>query len=160
MFCRINTKEKGSHFGSSWRQALQILHAQQLWFMPFEVTCPAWDLYFVLLVLRKTPGGQRIYAKESVRRNIMNCVLSCRFLDLQTAVLASIAAKRNEVRLVRPVTLPIRMQCEGKTAQCYIPKNEHVRLSSLVGQMRCLDYAVWGTLSGLHFQDYTFIISI
>ena len=41
-------------------------------FLRFEVLWPGCELYFILLVLRKTPGGQRVYVKESVRRNILN----------------------------------------------------------------------------------------
>ena len=108
--------------------------------MPFEVTCSIWDLYFILLILRKSLGGKRIYAKEPVRRKILSYIQSCRFDDLQEAVFASIAAKRNEVRLVRNVTLPPRYRGIDRTAQCLIPKNEHVRLSSLGGQKRLRHY--------------------
>ena len=100
--------------------------------LPFEVTCSAWDLYFVLLVLLKAPGGQKVY--ETTREHILGYIKFCRFDDLQKAVLASLAARRNEVRLVRNATLASRMP------QCIIPKNQTVRLSSLEGPWRLRVY--------------------
>ena len=99
--------------------------------LPFEVTISARDLYFILLVLLKAPGGARIYGAEETRKKILGYIPKCRrFDDLQTAVLASLAARRNEVRLVRNATLASR------TPHCIIPKNEIVKLSSLGGPWR------------------------
>ena len=91
--------------------------------LPFEVKCSLHDLYFILLVLRKAPGGQKLKVHESVLGNILDYIKYCRFGDLQEAVFACLAARRNEVRLVRNVTLPARLP------QCIIPGNETVRLS-------------------------------
>ena len=103
--------------------------------LPFEVTCSAKDLYFILLVLLKAPGGARIYRAEATRNKILGYIPMCRrFDDLQTAVLASLAARRNEVRLVRNATLASR------TPHCIIPKNETVKLSSLGGPWRLRVY--------------------
>ena len=103
--------------------------------LPFEVTISASDLYFILLVLLKAPGGARIYRAEETRKKILGYIPKCRrFDDLQTAVLASLAARRNEVRLVRNATLASR------TPHCIIPKNETVKLSSLGGPWRLRVY--------------------
>jgi hypothetical protein len=103
--------------------------------LPFEVTISASDLYFILLVLLKAPGGARIYGAEETRKKILGYIPKCRrFDDLQTAVLASLAARRNEVRLVRNATLASR------TPHCIIPKNETVKLSSLGGPWRLRVY--------------------
>lgn len=103
--------------------------------LPFEVTISARDLYFILLVLLKAPGGARIYRAEEIRKKILGYIPKCRrFDDLQTAVLASLAARRNEVRLVRNATLASR------TPHCIIPKNETVKLSSLGGPWRLRVY--------------------
>ena len=103
--------------------------------LPFEVTISARDLYFILLVLLKAPGGARIYRAEETRKKILGYIPKCRrFDDLQTAVLASLAARRNEVRLVRNATLASR------TPHCIIPKNETVKLSSLGGPWRLRVY--------------------
>ena len=103
--------------------------------LPFEVTISASDLYFILLVLLKAPGGARIYRAEETRKKILGYIPMCRrFDDLQTAVLASLAARRNEVRLVRNATLASR------TPHCIIPKNETVKLSSLGGPWRLRVY--------------------
>ena len=103
--------------------------------LPFEVTISARDLYFILLVLLKAPGGARIYRAEETRNKILGYIPMCRrFDDLQTAVLASLAARRNEVRLVRNATLASR------TPHCIIPKNETVKLSSLGGPWRLRVY--------------------
>ena len=104
--------------------------------LPFEVTISASDLYFILLVLLKAPGGARIYGAEETRKKILGYIPKCRrFDDLQTAVLASLAARRNEVRLVRNVTLPSRLP------QCIIPRNETVKLfSSSEGPFRLRTY--------------------
>ena len=103
--------------------------------LPFEVTISARDLYFILLVLLKAPGGARIYGAEETRKKILGYIPKCRrFDDLQTAVLASLAARRNEVRLVRNATLATR------TPHCIIPKNETVKLSSLGGPWRLRVY--------------------
>ena len=103
--------------------------------LPFEVTISARDLYFILLVLLKAPGGARIYRAEETREKILGYIPKCRrFDDLQTAVLASLAARRNEVRLVRNATLASRIP------HCIIPKNETVKLSSLGGPWRLRVY--------------------
>jgi len=102
--------------------------------LPFEVTISARDLYFILLVLLKAPGGARIYGAEETRKKILGYTKCRRFDDLQTAVLASLAARRNEVRLVRNATLASR------TPHCIIPKNETVKLSSLGGPWRLRVY--------------------
>ena len=102
--------------------------------LPFEVTISASDLYFILLVLLKAPGGARIYRAEETRKKILGYTKCRRFDDLQTAVLASLAARRNEVRLVRNATLASR------TPHCIIPKNETVKLSSLGGPWRLRVY--------------------
>ena len=103
--------------------------------LPFEVTCSAKDLYFILLVLLKAPCGERIYGTEGARNNIFAYIKCRRFDDLQKAVLASIAARRNEVRLVRNATLSSRLP------HCIIPRNETVKLlSSSDGPFRLRTY--------------------
>ena len=102
--------------------------------LPFEVTISARDLYFILLVLLKAPGGVRLYGDEATRKKILGYTKCRRFDDLQTAVLASLAARRNEVRLVRDATLSSRIP------NCIIPKNETVKLSSLGGPWRLRVY--------------------
>ena len=102
--------------------------------LPFEVTISASDLYFILLVLLKAPGGVRLYGEEATRKKILGYTKCRRFDDLQTAVLASLAARRNEVRLVRDATLSSRIP------NCIIPKNETVKLSSLGGPWRLRVY--------------------
>ena len=111
--------------------ALIVVHHRDM-VLPFEVTCSAWDLYFVLLVLLKAPGGQKVY--ETTREHILGYIKFCRFDDLQKAVLASLAARRNEVRLLRNATLASR------DPHCIIPKNQTVRLSSLEGPWRLRVY--------------------
>ena len=102
--------------------------------LPFEVTCSACDLYFILLVLRKAPGGEQIYGIGPALGNILGYIKYCRFGDLQEAVFACLAARRNEVRLVRNATLPERLP------QCVIPRNETLRLSSSGGPWRLRIY--------------------
>ena len=117
-----------SHFGLRISvHALIVVHHRDM-VLPFEVTCSAWDLYFVLLVLLKAPGGQKVY--ETTREHILGYIKFCRFDDLQKAVLASLAARRNEVRLLRNATLASR------DPHCIIPKNQTVRLSSFEGPWR------------------------
>ena len=118
--------------------------------LPFEVTCSAWDLYFVLLVLLKAPSGQRVY--ETKREHILGYIKCCRFDDLQKAVLASLAARRNEVRLVRNATLASRMP------QCIIPKNQTVRLSSLEGPWRLRVYHNVYDYEGPLFVEPLFVL--
>ena len=121
-----------SHFGSRISvHALIVVHRRDM-VSPFEVTCSAWDLYFVLLVLLKAPGGQKVY--ETTREHILGYIKFCRFDDLQKAVLASLAARRNEVRLLRNATLASR------DPHCIIPKNQTVRLSSFEGPWRLRVY--------------------
>ena len=121
-----------SHFGLRISvHALIVVHHRDM-VLPFEVTCSAWDLYFVLLVLLKAPGGQKVY--ETTREHILGYIKFCRFDDLQKAVLASLAARRNEVRLLRNATLASR------DPHCIIPKNQTVRLSSFEGPWRLRVY--------------------
>ena len=103
--------------------------------LPFEVKCSLHDLYFILLVLRKAPGGQKLSEHYFLLGSILDYIKYCRFDDLQEAVYACLAARRNEVRLVRNVTLPSRLP------QCIIPRNETVKLlSSSEGPFRLRTY--------------------
>ena len=114
---------------------LIVLHHLDM-VLPFEVTCSAHVFYFILLVLRKAPGGQILNVHEFLLRSILDYITTtCRFNDLQEAVYACLAARRNEVRLVRNVTLPSRLP------QCIIPRNETVKLlSSSEGPFRLRTY--------------------
>ena len=69
----MNVRMKGRRFVHEhamrpalfWASVANLTRAAAM-ALPFEVTCPAWDLYFILLVLRKAPGGQIIYAKNQL----------------------------------------------------------------------------------------------
>ena len=86
----FNTSYRGSKF------TVRGLHLAEAMVMPFEVTCPVWDLIFALLVLLKAPGGGKVYDDKVMRSLVISFIRSCRFDNLQHAVVASIAA--NEMK--------------------------------------------------------------
>ena len=95
--------------------------------LPFEVTCSARDLYFILLVLRKAPGGEEIYGIGPALENILGYIKYCRFDDLQEAVYACLATRRNEVRLVRNVTWAANKSFEISKFKFKISESSNLR---------------------------------
>ena len=119
-----------SNFGSSiwgfWIHLLIVLHHLDM-VLPFEVTCSADVFYFILLVLRKAPGGQILNVHEFLLQNILGYINICRFGDLQEAVYACLATRRNEVRLVRNVTWAANKSFENSKFKFKISESSNLR---------------------------------